>query len=102
MERPLGTYRLPSTGEDVEISGRYLLDEGTGLVNGIQTYQCSIDHVPTRRIELPVRFHLIEPEKLDGLLELAGFNVVERLGSYTGEEFDPDNSDFYLVECRKT
>ncbi len=100
-ERPIGIYRVPATGEDVEISGRYQLDEGTGLVTGVQSYRCSAEGSPTRRVDLPVRFHLIPPDRLDELLGQAGFKVVRRFGSYDREVFYPDASSFYIVECRK-
>jgi SAM-dependent methyltransferase len=96
----LGTYRLASTGEDVTVSGRYLLDEGTGIVSGKQTYRCLRGRRESRLVELPMRFHLVSPQRLVELLSDSGFDAAERLGDYDGSAFEPSRSPFFLVRCR--
>jgi SAM-dependent methyltransferase len=96
----LGTWRLASTGEDVTVSGRYLLDESTGIVSGKQTYRCLRGGRETRLVELPMRFHLVSPQRLVELLRASGFEVVERLGDYDGSPFEPSSSPFFLARCR--
>ena len=95
----LGTFHLDSTGEDVTISGRYLLDESTGIVSGKQTYRCLRDGRESRLVELPMRFHLVPPQRLVELLRASGFDVVERLGDYDGSAFEPLRSPFFIARC---
>jgi len=100
IHRPIGTYRLADTSEELHVSGEYRLDERSSIVTGRQVYRCFMDGRETRGNELPIQFHLIAPEQLDELLTEAGLLVTRRLGTYTGERFDPSTSPFYLAECQ--
>ena len=97
--RPIGEYRLES-GEELRISGEYSLDERTWIATGRQIYRCFAEGNETRSVELPIRFHLISPERLDELLATAGLNVTQRLGSYSGEEFDSSRSEVYIARSQ--
>jgi len=98
--RPIGTYRLADTCEEVHVNGEYCLDERSGIVTGRQVYRCFTDGRETRGNELPIQFHLVAPERLDELLTEAGLRVIRRLGTYTRERFDPSTSPVYLAECQ--
>jgi SAM-dependent methyltransferase len=95
----LGRYPLVGTQEQVHITGTYMLDPRTSLVTGSQCYECSRDGKATRQVELPVRFHLVEPKRLEELLVQAGLRILDRRGNYDGAEFSSDSSPFFLVEC---
>jgi len=100
VSRPIATCHLADTGEDLHVVGEYQLDENTGIATGRQIYRCSVGGAETRCVTLPVRFHLIAPERLDELLAAAGLIVTRRLGTYTGEEFDPTKSPVYIARCQ--
>lgn len=96
----LGTFPLATPGEEVRISATFRLNHENGLVSGVQTYRCFRGDKPTRAIDLPVRFHLLEPERLEELIRSAGMTVTRRLGDYEGGLFDADRSPFFIVCCR--
>lgn len=94
----LGRHAVPGTGETVEVSGTYRLDEAAGEVRGEQRYRCVRDGAVTRELALPLRFNLVEPERLDRLLSTSGFRVRARLGDYDGSVFDPKTSPYLIAE----
>lgn len=96
----LGVHRVPDTGEQVAVGGAYAHDASTGLVRGAQTYVFTRDGAETRRLELPVRFHLIAPGRLEALLREAGLEPFERHGDYQRAPFDPVSSPFLLLGAR--
>jgi hypothetical protein len=97
----LGYHRLPATGEDLHVTGRYHLDPSSGIVTGSQDYVFSDGQKQTRHISLPVRFHLIDPETLEALLAEVGLVVTERYSSYDGAAYSPKTSPFFLACCKR-
>lgn len=98
-ERSFGPCPRTQEGEDLAVSAAFSLDEATGLVTGVQRYRMSRDGRETRQLELPVRFHLLDPARLEALLAQAGFHVRVRLGSYAGEQFVAATSPVLIVGC---
>lgn len=99
-ERVLGVFPMTDAREELQLSGRYRLDERTQIAQGAQTYSVKRDGVEVRRIALPIRFHLIAPDELAALLEASGLEIVERYGAYDGSPFDSATSPFFIVRCR--
>ena len=97
-EYDLGEFELEKKGETLTVSGRYDADPATGIVTGSQTF-CIEKEDSTETIEMPVKFHLIEPEELEDLLEEAGFEILTRYGDYDCTDYNPDGSTFLLLEC---
>ncbi|NLE38303.1 MAG: hypothetical protein GX621_09795, partial [Pirellulaceae bacterium] len=97
--RPIGKYVL-ATGEELHVSGEYLLDTRTDIATGRQFYRCFANGKPTRSLELPVRFHLISPERLEQLLDDAELTVLQRFGTYERDDFDSAKSPVYIAQCR--
>lgn len=95
----LGHHRVPETGEEVAISGTYRMDGSTGVVTGVQRYRCTRDGRQTREIDLPMRFHAMEPERLVGLLEGDGWQIAARYGDYDRSPFVAERSPYFIVSC---
>jgi SAM-dependent methyltransferase len=96
----MGHHRLPATGEDLHVTGRYHLDPSSRIVTGSQSYVFSNGEKQLRHIDLPVRFHLIDPGMLEALLAEAGLVVTERRGNYDGAIYSPKTSPFFLACCK--
>ena len=94
-EYDLGDFHCDATGEDISIKGSYSADPATGIVSGTQNF--TIDNSKT--IAMPVRFHLIQPEELEQLLDEAGFEILTRYGDYDCTPWRPQQSTFLILEC---
>ena len=97
----MGAFTLPQTGETFHVTGQFVHDPRTGIATGRQVYACSREGQPTRTVELPMRFHLVEPAQLDSLLAGAGLTIADRYGDYDRCGFDPQCSPFYIVRCSR-
>lgn len=77
------------THAGVRVTGSYRIGEGN-LVTGVQRYRGA------RTVDLPMRFHLIEPAELERLLVESGFRIEERYGDYDRSASGP----FVILGCR--
>ena len=96
----MGLHRVSATGEDLHVTGRYHLNPSSGIVTGNQSYVFSDGDRQTRHIDLPVRFHLVDPDAIEAILAEAGLTVTDRRGSYDGAIYSPA-SRFFLACCKR-
>lgn len=95
---------LPTLGEgwSVEAAIDTKFDESDGIAQGTQTFEIRDSKGEIRkRLELPLRFALLEKEEFESSAALHGFIVESLFGDYSRNEFSPDESPYMIWVLRK-
>jgi SAM-dependent methyltransferase len=98
-ERVMGIFPVDYGDEELHFSGQFFLDTGTNIATGIQKYVIKRNGIGIEKRELSVRFHLISPDELTGVLERVGWIVDEQYGDYDFSPYNAEASPFFIVRC---
>jgi hypothetical protein len=101
ITRRMGEFRLDDDKKMI-ISYMNQLNPTTGIVSGVQIYELfdNSDKLTERRI-LEINFKPVSDSEFKSLIKPLDFEIINRYGDYSGNEFDEETSDFLIYKLKK-